>query len=527
MLKRLISIAIAVLMVFGATVAVSAAEITTSGGTGDSIVTLDLTPRNLHVTIPSVLPINVDSDNNVTVATNAKINNLSEGPIEVTNVSVEEQNEWTIVSFGTDFTKVPVNTKQYGMTMYNDDVVDGVPASLFDVIDGQNELAVTYNGNVAIQSDAINHLDIGHVIFTVRWHDTSREDAVPILSVKETPRRAVTGLSIAQNHKYFVKQSSTLDTAIGTNFYIDFNGTPYEDRDMSDSSIKVAFSWGNKFTSGDGAGNYQYSESDSYVSEVTNLVPVNVDGKTLYVATLKQAPKELSDDITAELVVDGTVIDGIHYTTTDYFYDILNNPTYSESLAAKDVALINCCKTMLQYAAACQINFNYNTDNLANYGLDDFVWKTREEVFAEIEEIKSNSAQQLGVYDDLDNLLPAAFKGQNINFGSEIGTALLFNPVETSLAVNASQAVVLDKNGQPINLNISVSRSGKTVQLRISNIPFDSIFNDITWYVNGHSAVTNNSIFYILANEKGSEILKDTCTALYNYWDCVMIYANI
>ena len=163
-----------ILSVMTVSIAGVSAEITTPGGNGESVITLTVNARNLKATVPSILPIDVDSDNNVTVATNAKINNLSDGPIEVTNISVESQNGWTIVPFSTDFTKVPVDTKQYGMTMYDDDVVDGVPVSLFDVIEGRSELPVRYDGNVAIQSNAYNKLDIGHVVFTVAWSNGPR-----------------------------------------------------------------------------------------------------------------------------------------------------------------------------------------------------------------------------------------------------------------------------------------------------------------------------------------------------------------
>ena len=123
----------------------------------------------MRVTVPSVLPIYVDSNDNVTVAENAVISNLSEGPVEVTNVGVVADNGWSLVPFGTDFKKVPVDTKEYGMTMYNDDVIDGVDLTLFDIIGGGDNIRVVYDGNVAIQADAIGHLDIGHVVFTVAW----------------------------------------------------------------------------------------------------------------------------------------------------------------------------------------------------------------------------------------------------------------------------------------------------------------------------------------------------------------------
>lgn len=171
MKRKLICMLLSVVLVLSVMVTVAAEDISKSGNSGSSRVTLDFSPRNLRVTVPSVLPIDVDSDNNVTVATNASINNLSDGPVEVTNVAVDAKNGWTIVPFATDFTKVPVDTKQFGMTMYDDDVADGVPASLFNVIQGSSQLPVRYDGTVAIQSNTIHHLDIGHVVFTVAWSE--------------------------------------------------------------------------------------------------------------------------------------------------------------------------------------------------------------------------------------------------------------------------------------------------------------------------------------------------------------------
>jgi len=179
MFKRILCLSIAVVMVLSLAVVNTYAEgndINNSGNSGTSVVTLDTSSKSFRVTVPSVLPIIVDSDNNVTVSNNSVIKNLSDGPVEVTNVSVEGMNGWSLVPFNTDFTKVPVDTKQYGMIMQGVDVTEGVPATAFDIIPGSGNLKVTYNGNVAIQSEAYNQLDIGHVVFTVAWNNGQRLD---------------------------------------------------------------------------------------------------------------------------------------------------------------------------------------------------------------------------------------------------------------------------------------------------------------------------------------------------------------
>lgn len=147
-------------------------EIVQSGNSEQSIVTLDYNTANLKVTVPTVLPVSVDSDNNVTVATDAQIINSSNGQVDVTNAVLSGDNSWTLAAFDTDFTKLPVNTKQYGFKLqgYNVPVSGDAYNSQFDTIVGDASFDLSYDANVAIQSEAINGLDIGHIVFTVAWH---------------------------------------------------------------------------------------------------------------------------------------------------------------------------------------------------------------------------------------------------------------------------------------------------------------------------------------------------------------------
>ena len=135
-----------------------------------SIVTLTTEPAVFNVTVPTVLPVSVDSNNNVSVANNAQIVNNGNGSIEVTNVTVIGYSDWDIVDFDTDFTKIPVNTKQYGLKIQGADVYDESIVTRFDFINGLDSLDITYDANVAIQSTPITDLDIGRTIFTIAWH---------------------------------------------------------------------------------------------------------------------------------------------------------------------------------------------------------------------------------------------------------------------------------------------------------------------------------------------------------------------
>ena len=140
-----------------------------SGGSKDAIVTLTTDTANLKVTVPTVLPVTVDSDNNVTVADNAQIVNLSRGQVDVTAAEMQTD-VWSIVDFNTDFKQVPVDTKQYGFKVRNDDVYDGISTTSFETMDGGSAQDLPYDANVAIQSNATSDEEIGRIIFTVAWH---------------------------------------------------------------------------------------------------------------------------------------------------------------------------------------------------------------------------------------------------------------------------------------------------------------------------------------------------------------------
>ena len=371
------------------------AEITTPGGNGESIVTLDVTARNLKATVPSVLPIDVDSDNNVTVATNAKISNLSDGPIEVSNVAVDPQSNWTIVPFATDFTKVPVDTKQYGMTMYNDDVVDGVPVSLFDVIEGDSELAVVYDGNVAIQSNAYNKLDIGHVVFTVSWATNNSKSE---LLEYELPRLTLMKAPVAQPKKLFADHSLLLNGNIGLNFFIDPSAVNVDIDDLDTAVVRFVYD--------EPTANSQY---DAFVSEF-DLKDVVPDSRGYYMATCDVAAGYMAHDIHAEVYFDGVLQNETDsYSIQDYAQTILSDPVAYTPADKDSDALVSLVKEMLNYGSKVQDNFSSQMNSTMAYN-----------------EIPNYTMQDVSVTDVTD-AIQAANNGQSgatIEDLRNIGTAI-------------------------------------------------------------------------------------------------------
>ena len=186
MKKILASIIAGIMLVSASVVSFGAAEvINQSGQDGDTRVELTYGNKNdqgtpikgatFKVQVPTVLPYSVDSEGVVTVANNAEIKNLGNGQVDVTAVKAQTVNGWSIVANGTDFKTVPVDSKQFTMTLNGDNFPAGTESNLtlgsaWTTIDGTENMALPYSGDFAVQSSPINGAHIANGIFTVAWH---------------------------------------------------------------------------------------------------------------------------------------------------------------------------------------------------------------------------------------------------------------------------------------------------------------------------------------------------------------------
>ncbi|MGN1457083.1 MAG: leucine-rich repeat protein [Acutalibacteraceae bacterium] len=174
--SRLISFLLVVALMFSllfasAIPANAASEITFPGGSGESKVTATIAPSIFSATVPYVLPITVDANQNVSTADNAQIINNSNGPIKVANAVLETNDGWELVENGTDFKTVPVNSKQFTMEMQASPIAKTgiIDKTIFSSINGNDALDINYNADVAVQGEALNGVNIANVVFTVEW----------------------------------------------------------------------------------------------------------------------------------------------------------------------------------------------------------------------------------------------------------------------------------------------------------------------------------------------------------------------
>ena len=182
MKKKVLSGLMAAAMLASMSTAAFAEEITTAGEGGTTPVTLTTEAAVFSVTVPTVLPIHVDKDGNVTCAQDgvAKIVNNSHGSVEVTNIEIFGKNGWETANYDTvDMTKVQVGTKLLAF-MVNGEKTTGADTNTFtasnhDVSNGANaaddldEMVITYDAIVAPQAAALTDAEVANVVFTIGW----------------------------------------------------------------------------------------------------------------------------------------------------------------------------------------------------------------------------------------------------------------------------------------------------------------------------------------------------------------------
>lgn len=168
MIKRLCSLVLVLALL---STSAFASELTSSGSSGESQAKVEQDATTFSVTLPSVLPVWVDRDGVVTVATNAGIRNEGFGPVSVTDVTVTGINDWSLVDFDSGLATARVGDKKFGFEL-NDVAypVTGVfDVSCFPLIAGKDNIDFTYDAVVASQATVVTE-SIANVVFSVGWY---------------------------------------------------------------------------------------------------------------------------------------------------------------------------------------------------------------------------------------------------------------------------------------------------------------------------------------------------------------------
>ena len=240
-------------------------------------------------------------------------------------------------------------------------------------------------------------------------------------------------------------------------------------------------------------------EPDTQDIKVSEASPVESGDKTYYVFKCQVAAKEMTSEITAQ------IIDGEKHGTK-FTYSVKEYADYllahtDDSVAFKKAAPL--VKALLNYGAYTQIYFDKNPDKLANVGLT--------------EEEKALGEVSITVADYDVSGLPAGvrFGGATLSLKSETTLSLYFKS-DADLKFSCD------------GYRVETVKNGDYQVARIRGIKAAHIADMLTLKVNGN-AVTYSPMNYIknaLSGGTDDVKLQNTLRALYLYWYIADVYFN-
>lgn len=198
-MKKFLSLALSLCMVFAMSVCASAAEISSDGGSGSTPVYLSSTEDGtmtgepsataMSVTVPTALPMAMSQTGDVTTADNCQIINNSYGAVRVKSVTISAENGWRLTAFGDKSTLASekVDSDQLGFAIcigdgewaMTDSSNESAQALISAPIAGcymsgvgntaNNTVSVDYRAIVTPLSSAVTNANIANVVFVIEW----------------------------------------------------------------------------------------------------------------------------------------------------------------------------------------------------------------------------------------------------------------------------------------------------------------------------------------------------------------------
>ena len=198
-MKKILSIVLVFSLCLCMGVTAFAAEVNTNGGTGSTPVSLSSTDDGtmsgkpaataMSVTVPTVFPMAMAQNGDVTTATDCKIVNNSYGPVRVKSVTINAANGWKLTAFGNKSTlaneKVDSNKFGFSVTIGGGTAVktDASNASTQKLIASPvtgcymsgvgntsgNSIPVQYSAIVTPLSAPVTNANIANVVFVIEW----------------------------------------------------------------------------------------------------------------------------------------------------------------------------------------------------------------------------------------------------------------------------------------------------------------------------------------------------------------------
>ena len=129
--------------------------------------------QTFSVTVPTALPLVMDENGNVS-ASSSEITNNSSGNVEVTAITLQSANDWTLVPFTTNMAHEKVDANLVGFSINGASTTKrGTAETLtltsdWRILQG-SKMPVTYDAVISAVSQAVKNETILTVVFVLQW----------------------------------------------------------------------------------------------------------------------------------------------------------------------------------------------------------------------------------------------------------------------------------------------------------------------------------------------------------------------
>lgn len=249
----------------------------------------------------------------------------------------------------------------------------------------------------------------------------------------------------------------------------------------------------------------------TYKINASDAAEVNENGKTLYKFSCPVSAAQMSDTIETRIVIDNNTKEEYSYSVKEYASNLLSK---SNEYPAETVKLV---KALLNYGAAAQTFFNYNTDKPANGILSDAdkaVDAADFDAYKAVIKADSANGQNNGL----------SYYGSSLICKSEM-TVRHYFILDNGSDINNYKFSYIDTDGYEVSLTPKKASDGGVYCVDISGIMACGLDKNYVCRVTGMDSsqiIELNygplSYAYSVANDKDSSIeLKNLMNALYVY----------
>lgn len=318
------------------------------------------------------------------------------------------------------------------------------------------------------------------------------------------------------------KHSITLGGEIGVNFYIPT--ATVEADDVANSTVKM--SWGPASGSAHGEAEFAlkdltynnddnknvvfHEDNDHKLNTNNPIAKAKINGD-YYQFTAYVAAKQMKDQITVQIVNGSEVIVRDPYCVADYCNEVIadKDKEVSAKLGYSDEEfekLQNLCKAMLTYGSRAQTQFSYNTENLADEGIDYTYTPAQASDFADY-----YKAEYMSGTNDM------AYYGSSLLLEAETTYSVWMRYENAGYTPPTATAKIGDKEIAIETMKVEGNYDAYYVRYNVINLPANLVTKDITVDFNGEQKTYNAKSYFYLALSQGNDTLKNTITSLYNY----------